>query len=89
MDRCVPRDRLPGGAARATQAYADRAAGLGVAIRLGTDDTMVEGRSRPGVQLADGTRLAAGAVVVAAGRGHLRSSTEGPGGRPAQWGVVV
>ncbi len=76
----------------ATRAYADRAAALGVEVRVGAGASprIVDGRVA-GVTFADGTTLAAADIVVAAGPWSPGLVDPSGAWRPITrtWGVVV
>lgn len=78
--------------ASATMAFAREAERLGARIRIGTAATpMVNGRRVTGVQLGDGTHLAADAVLVAAGPWAPPLVDPSGAWQPilATWGVTV
>jgi D-hydroxyproline dehydrogenase subunit beta len=82
----------PVGPASATRAYASRAQRQGVQIRVGLTATpWVENGQAKGVTLADGTRIPAGNVLVAAGPWTPTLIDPSGAWRPIvrRWGVVV
>jgi D-hydroxyproline dehydrogenase subunit beta len=82
----------PVGPATATRAYAARATGRGVEIRVGTEATpWLEGGRVRGVTLTDGGRIPAEHVVVAAGPWTPSVVDPSRAWRPiaSRWGVVV
>ncbi len=82
----------PVGPATATRAYAARAQRQGVDIRTGiVASPWIEDGRASGVLLADGTRVAAGSVLVAAGPWTPALVDPSGGWTPivSRWGVVV
>jgi glycine/D-amino acid oxidase-like deaminating enzyme len=83
---------FPLGPLAATRAYARYAESLGVGIREGASATpWLSGGTVAGVQFADGTRVASGSVVVAAGPWTPALVDPHGGWRPIRslWGVVA
>jgi len=82
---------VEGGIARVARALADLAAALGADIRYGAPvaEILVEGGRAAGLRLADGTRIAAGAVVFNGDVGALAAGHLGEGVRRAVAPVPV
>jgi glycine/D-amino acid oxidase-like deaminating enzyme len=81
----------PVGPAAATRAYAARAERAGVEIRVGLEAVLWRDRAKVDGVVVDGSRLAAGRVLVAAGPWTPSIVDPSGGWRPIvrRWGVVV